>query len=253
LIDVIIDHLHDDIQSLKVCSLVCKSWTPSARFHLFSVFSSHRSTIRQLLESAPAVIPFIRHLRLYEKSWDHNLPLFVAFESIRSLTLIELPARGLRANVLCAFIRNFSAAVDLRLDGIPFDSIGQLVRFICAFPSLQRLAVTCQGIGPNDFGFDLPAPTAFSLSPHLRVLELDYVCMDAVLDWFLSLPNRPALRAVGLRPLDRNNSSTVAKLLLALEDSLEEFFISTTIAHGMFMIFFNLIHVAYYVRIALAI
>jgi hypothetical protein len=167
--------------------------------------------------------------------------------------LTELPARSLHADILSALIRNFSAAVDLRLDKIGVDSIGQLVRFICGFPSLQRLVVTCQGIRSDKFGFDMPAPTAFRPSPHLRVLELDYICMDAVLDWFLSLPDRPALRAVGLRPLDRNDSSTIAKLLLALKDSLEVFLISTTIAHGMFMIFLSLIHAAYYVRIALAI
>jgi hypothetical protein len=78
---------------------------------------------------------------------------------------------------------------------------------------------------------------AFRLSPHLRVLELDNVCMDAVLDWFLSLPDRPALRAVGLDPIHTNNSSTISNLLLTLEDSLESFLISTTVADGMFMIF----------------
>jgi hypothetical protein len=66
--------------------------------------------------------------------------------------------------------------------------------------------------------------------------------MDAVLDSFLSLPDRPALRAVGLHPICRNNSETVAKLLIALENSLESFLISTAIADGMFIIFLSRIH-----------
>ncbi|TFK83499.1 hypothetical protein K466DRAFT_498372, partial [Polyporus arcularius HHB13444] len=34
--DHIIDFLHDDIESLKACALVARSWTPSAHFHAFS-------------------------------------------------------------------------------------------------------------------------------------------------------------------------------------------------------------------------
>ena len=35
LADDIIDHLHDDKQSLRSCSLVCRSWLPSSSVHLF--------------------------------------------------------------------------------------------------------------------------------------------------------------------------------------------------------------------------
>jgi hypothetical protein len=77
--------------------------------------------------------------------------------------------------------------------------------------------------------------------------------MDAVLDWFLSLPDRPALRAFGLHPMHTNNSVTITKLLTALENSLECFLISTVIADGMFVIFLNLIYAACQLRIALAI
>ena len=34
--DAIIDHLHDDLDALRQCSFVCKSWLPSASLHLFS-------------------------------------------------------------------------------------------------------------------------------------------------------------------------------------------------------------------------
>ncbi|GJE95908.1 hypothetical protein PsYK624_120990 [Phanerochaete sordida] len=39
LADIIIDHLHDDPQSLQHCSFVCKAWEPSSALHLFSRFS----------------------------------------------------------------------------------------------------------------------------------------------------------------------------------------------------------------------
>ena len=253
MIDVIIDHLHDDIQSLRACSLVCKSWTRSSRFHLFSTLTVSRlSAVERLLKSAPAIIPFIRHLHLRRLLWDIILPLLVGFKSIKSLTTTGLDTHRLDAHVLSDFCCNFSAAVVVQLDDAVFDDADQLVRFICAFPRLQRLAINCMGL-PDEFGSDLPPPTAFSLSPHLHDLELDDVCMDPVLDWLLSLPDRPALRAVRLRPTIFNNSDTITMLLLALGDSLETFLISTSIADGMFVVFPTLIHTAYDVRTASAI
>ena len=35
ILDIIIDFLHDDQDALQTCSLVCKSWLPSTRFHRF--------------------------------------------------------------------------------------------------------------------------------------------------------------------------------------------------------------------------
>jgi hypothetical protein len=208
---------------------------------------------KRLLQSAAAVIPFIRHLHLLGLLWDKTLPLLVGFESVKSLTLTGLPAHRLDAHVLSTLFCNLSAAVVVRLDSAVFDSVTQLVRFICAFPRLERLAVNCIGRRLDEFGRGLPPSTAFSLSPHLHDLELNDICMDPVLDWLLSLPDCPALRAVGLRPIHLNNTNTITKLLLALEDSLETFLISTTIADGMFVIFPNLIHTVYNIRTALAV
>jgi hypothetical protein len=210
--------------------------------------------VKRLLESAPAVIPFVRHLRLLgkQRQWDETLPLLAGFESIRSLSVSHLSVRRLNAQALSALFHNFSAAVDVRLDAVRFATAGKLIRFICAFPCLQRLAVHCSGPRSDEFGVDLPTPTTFSLSPHLRVLELNYTCMDAVLDWFLSLPGRPALHTVGLHPIRSNKSESIAKLLLTLENSLESFLISTAMVHGTFVIFLSLIHAACQAREPLA-
>ena len=59
LIDAIINHLHDDIESLRACSLVCKAWTRSARCHLFSelIVDGIGLIVERLLESAPICHP----------------------------------------------------------------------------------------------------------------------------------------------------------------------------------------------------
>lgn len=35
IVDIIIDHLHDDPETLRKCSLVCQSWLPSTSLHIF--------------------------------------------------------------------------------------------------------------------------------------------------------------------------------------------------------------------------
>jgi len=113
LIDVIIDHLHYDIRSLGACSLVCKTWTRSARVDGIGL------NIKQLLESAPVVIPFVRHLHFrQQRCWEVTLPLLVSFESIKSLNVTNLPVHCLDARALSALFCNFSAAVDVRLDDV---------------------------------------------------------------------------------------------------------------------------------------
>ena len=198
-------------------------------------------------------MPFIRHLHLREQPWDETLPLLLGFESIRSLSVDDLYFHRLGSPAVSALFHNFSAVVDLRLEDVRFATTDELIHLICAFPCLQKLAIhrTRPFRGPN---FKSSTPTTFGLSPHLRVLELDSVCMDQVLDWFLSLPDPPALHTVALRPWWNSDFETIARLLLALENSLETFFIFTSFVHdGMFVSFLNLIHAEFQVRIELAI
>jgi len=117
----------------------------------------------------------------------------------------------------------------VRLKFVRFRGAGQLTRFICAFPHLQRFATDRSGSNLYDFEYELPT---FNLSPHLRVLELNASCMDAILNWYLALPRRPALRAVGLHATRWNKPELIAKFLSALENSLEILFITTLFVAG---------------------
>ncbi|KAF9263749.1 hypothetical protein L218DRAFT_987391 [Marasmius fiardii PR-910] len=93
LVDQIIDHLHNDISSLKSCTLVCRAWLPTSRLHLFSKIRldiprtlldehHHVSTKRNveslvhkpcqrlhsLLKQNPGIIPHIHELTLVSGS-----------------------------------------------------------------------------------------------------------------------------------------------------------------------------------------
>jgi hypothetical protein len=64
--------------------------------------------------------------------------------------------------------------------------------------------------------------------------------MDSILDWYLALPRRRALRAVGLHTSSSNTPELIARFLSTLENSLEYLFITTLFVSGMSVIFLTL-------------
>jgi hypothetical protein len=50
LTDRIIDFLHSDKRALAACSLVCKSWIPASRCHLFREFTLTSANAQAFLE-----------------------------------------------------------------------------------------------------------------------------------------------------------------------------------------------------------
>jgi len=77
LADHIIDHLHDNPQALRSCSLVCHAWLPTSRIHLFSKVTFRESPdgcpsnelckrLYTLLSSSPDIIPHIHELEITE-------------------------------------------------------------------------------------------------------------------------------------------------------------------------------------------
>ena len=67
--DCVLDHLHNDITTLKTCTLVCRTWIPASRYHLFEEIrcspelpGKHVEDLSQWIADSPEVVPFIRSL-----------------------------------------------------------------------------------------------------------------------------------------------------------------------------------------------
>ena len=88
LIDRIIDYLHSDPRSLAACSLVCKLWEPTSRFHLFRRIdlSLEPSEDPAFAESDPELSRFDGH--------DIPHPLLVDREAGQGQVPWLLPLRG---------------------------------------------------------------------------------------------------------------------------------------------------------------
>ncbi|KDR76986.1 hypothetical protein GALMADRAFT_267206 [Galerina marginata CBS 339.88] len=154
LVDAIIDHLHLDIQTLAACGLVCKSWVPSSRYHLFHVwevnlwsrdnlFSDFTSLLEHPLCSFMPSIKEIVFIRYYRSSpwaswvisrvspWLLHLP-------ISSLSLASLDT-GLSPNPWKAFsmLHPFTTRITtLRLYRVVFYSLYDILYTISSFENL---------------------------------------------------------------------------------------------------------------------
>ena len=111
-IDKILDHLHGDVATLKTCTLVCRSWIPTCRYHLFAAITCHPAVpgkgIAELLQwilVSPDVVPYVRWLYIaadlppltgevqrptLNVAVEDLAPIFTSFPNIRSIVLIGI-------------------------------------------------------------------------------------------------------------------------------------------------------------------
>ncbi|KAG5650275.1 hypothetical protein H0H81_012765 [Sphagnurus paluster] len=175
LLDYIIDHLHDDIPTLRDCSLVCHAWLCPSRTHIFHSVSlqppkPHQLILRRMksptvcalstiLRSAPHLAQYVRELRIYEgmswQAWIIQEPALVAL--LPQLTHVR------RLHL------ERSAALP-----IPWGSLPLGLQRALTSPVLQELSIgTLSFESPEEFlGFLLGCRS-------LRVLQLDHLSIGA--------------------------------------------------------------------------
>ncbi|KAJ7213941.1 hypothetical protein GGX14DRAFT_617872 [Mycena pura] len=99
LVDLTVDFLHDSVADLKRCSLVSRSWVPSARFHLFSYFAFGDELECQrlvvMLEEAPHLLKLMTHLAIaFHPRLDtlaYGVLSKIPFAHLKRLTIYTLP------------------------------------------------------------------------------------------------------------------------------------------------------------------
>ena len=149
IIDLIVDHLHNEPATLKACCVVSTSWIQRARKHLFAHVEFHTSR---------------SDIELWKKSFpDHsNSPA----QHTRSLSIHGIPVVTAEDAGVGGWIRTFYNVVHLRLEDpdhenpgasfVPFYGFSPSVRsltldsssleisdLICSFPLLEDLALIC--------------------------------------------------------------------------------------------------------------
>ncbi|KAJ7094905.1 hypothetical protein C8R43DRAFT_266228 [Mycena crocata] len=227
--DIIIDHLFNDVYTLRQCSLVCKEWLPASRFHIFSIVHLSLYSIDPMLEvifyPGSPIPQYIREFHIidsqgreFDPKWvNEKLPLLPLnmMTCISSLSLEQVDFSGL-SRVTMAALRGITPRINrLELTYCRFEDPAGCIRFLKAAVSLVSLT-SC--VTTFDNHSSSPRATMSAFLPELVELELESDD-DPLLHLISSADIPPRIRAVSLY-LSSDNISSVARSLARLGSSL---------------------------------
>ncbi|KAI0755835.1 hypothetical protein C8Q74DRAFT_1305600 [Fomes fomentarius] len=178
--DIIIDHLHNDIRSLRACSLVCHAWLPSTRHHLFNSFTikpgdAYFADSVTFLTTTPEIARHIRSLRIisHPVSLTQMDTLIKSIPRLRSLTLSEVIVYDHRSDNLDPAVR-FPALEELTIlsSNILNHNFAFLFPFLGLFQSISRLQLQAM-LRLLDVNFTVdPCPSANLALTHLSAYHM---------------------------------------------------------------------------------
>lgn len=204
LVDSVIDYNHDDLQTLINCSLVNKEWTPSSRFHLFSMVKISHTNARdfiQLLTSPHCTFLAVLsgldvHFVPGSQRWfnEFSQRLFVLDKTtITSLRISGSRNTPIRDEARLALSMFWNQVKDLSFGPIIFHTFADFAALICSFHTLESLSCVAA------FQYAEP-PQGLSFAGPIRSLKLSAPSIKLVLE-FLYESTLPTVTSLSLSHL----------------------------------------------------
>ncbi|TDL19487.1 hypothetical protein BD410DRAFT_792104 [Rickenella mellea] len=227
LTDNIIDHLHDNRPALCSCSLVCRSWLPSSRFHLFSTvvlcFIDINTGLPMICSQSSTIAPYVRHLEL-EDGWNgwrrwlnDALPKLPNFGALKSLALghidwAQLTREPRRRDRLIGLSRCLN---HLALEYVKFETMDQVLDLFYVAPSLEKVSlasVQCENEN-----------VSHTRSKTISLKEITFAggsLARPLIDW-LCLQPMPSVHTLNLAFVRMNQVPSISRYLKILGPKLE--------------------------------
>ncbi|KAK0433043.1 hypothetical protein EV421DRAFT_1450341 [Armillaria borealis] len=268
LIDFTLDFLHDDIPTLRTCSLVSRAFLPCSRHHIYSnVFIVHTAELDlfrkyagqlyqcrnlvKLLKHSPHVAPLVTRFGILAmselsvtKDVFRDTSLFPTIQSLRSLSHFEFIAGRnqelFRIDFPVATHRLFVAALrslplkTFILKGIDFYKDGHfedVFTAAAASPALKHLSLGCHYFGGET---SLPCPPIRPPPnglPALESLSISGFSAPHNISWLFftqSLYSVSGIRRLSLQTCTSIPSSLIQSLLNEMQETLECFTLDLT-------------------------
>ncbi|SJL14128.1 uncharacterized protein ARMOST_17583 [Armillaria ostoyae] len=262
LIDFTLDFLHDDIPTLRVCSLVSRAFLPCSRYHIYSnVFIVHTAeldifrkyagqlyqcqNLAALLEYSPHVAPLVTRfgiLAMSESSFMEDVftdtSLFPIIQSLLNLSHIEFIAgrnQGSWGDFPVATHKLFLAALrslplkTLILKGIDFQNDGRfedVFTAAAANSALKHLSLVCENEGAETSEPYPPIRPPTNGLPALESLSISGPGTPRNISWLFftqSLYSISGIRRLSLQIYRGTPSSVIQSLLNEMQETLEYF------------------------------
>ncbi|KAF7298814.1 hypothetical protein MIND_00829000 [Mycena indigotica] len=155
--DYVIDFLHDHRPSMCSCSLVCKAWLSSSRYHLFrnSTLRVTRWNFEKFLHFSSAngihehigrldleshIIDEVFHHSEPTLQFNNDLKRFVNLPAVHYLRL-HYHHDVFASTIGKAITENFGNIKELEFSSVHIDSFGTILEICQTLPSLRRLAL----------------------------------------------------------------------------------------------------------------
>ncbi|KIK66711.1 hypothetical protein GYMLUDRAFT_911160 [Collybiopsis luxurians FD-317 M1] len=196
LADVIIGFLYDDKAALFCCSLVCRAWMPTTRYHLFrclqlkQAITHHRPTAQNgasfldlVLSPHNTIVPYINTLSLNaQQPWFEDILRAISGAPLINLSMKTHTRPWEKPSSLMWLADAFPNLIELAVSPYFFLD-GEMLRLPTYFQTLRSLSLTPS---PNAERESVLVPTEIAFS---NLDRLDSLCLstDATLDWFGSL------------------------------------------------------------------
>ncbi|KAJ7613755.1 hypothetical protein DFH06DRAFT_1484577 [Mycena polygramma] len=193
-VDVIIDHLASDMEALRNCTFVARSWLPRSRHHLFHHLVIPLSRLRRFLRRCEAVGPAVVSLTFQASAgpWNHV-------------------AAKLCEKALSGTFMSYTSLTSLSIDGLHFSVFSNLAQLLAAFPRLETISLFDLTWDQDDSTQTPEHPGLFS---SLQNISLSGISLGPILEW-LARHEFPVLDGLGLG-LSSPNESPAGRILAFL-------------------------------------
>ncbi|KIJ34174.1 hypothetical protein M422DRAFT_263825 [Sphaerobolus stellatus SS14] len=151
IIDQIIDQLRGNNRALSKCNLVCRSWRPAARYHLFyevKLSGKMPHALSILFRGFTPLSLIIRILNVSEvasniyNSWDKAFStLGSSLPALHTLRLTNVYFSQLSSASISSVIYGFQSVKNLHMSSVIFHSLEDFIRLIQGHKQLEELAI----------------------------------------------------------------------------------------------------------------
>ncbi|KAJ6595150.1 hypothetical protein DFH09DRAFT_159209 [Mycena vulgaris] len=232
--DLVIDHMHDEKQSLATFGLVSRAWLRSSRHHLFAsvTLQDHNwEAFLRLLD--PPLATFVQSIRSLSispsdelklsLSFNELIPQLPIFPALTHLRLSYINWAGVSDATVGALGALFGNITTLSIHLLTFDTPHHMATFVSRFPRLEELllypAFMQFGTAPQQ----LRQPDAPRSLRTVRYHSgMDSGSLTYIATWLHAGRHPPAIRALELGMLSAKSLPHVGDLLRGLRTELHE-------------------------------
>ncbi|OBZ74296.1 hypothetical protein A0H81_05459 [Grifola frondosa] len=184
LTDRILDHLHDDFHALAACSLTCRAWLPSCRYHKFSAVRTRSSAkkLYELLCASPEIGLYVRRLEVDPLS-PHSIPGDILARITRKLpnvTILLLEFMAIAPEVCFDAVQFSPATVASNLLDPPDTALNVPV---CDIPAISLRKITTQFIRGVTVKIIIDSLIASCMVSHVEHLCLSNISPHDITTW----------------------------------------------------------------------